>query len=467
MRGTWGNQRGWENSLSSPVPGPAPANNVYTVKYPSTVLGTYMYDQLNRVTGLGYSNQSNSYVYTRGTTGNLTNASEPNGRQVTWSFDGIYRLTNEQITGDPGSQNNGSVGYTLDPVGNRTADTSSLAGVPSGSWSYNQDDELSGETYDQDGNVTAANGKTFSYDSQNEMLSMNGGAVQMMYDGDGNRVAKSVNGVVTRYLVDDLNPTGLPQVMDELNGSNVVTRTYTYGLQRISEDQVVNNTWTPSFYSYDGMGSVRQLTNTAGAVTDSYEYDAFGNEVAHTGTTPNNYLYRGEQFDSDLGLYYLRARYYNPTTGRFMSRDPNKGNGLDPRTLHKYLYAGGDPVDAIDPTGRTDEEEETGIIGQIFTKTVRGVAALTENAAQAAATIQRIAGLAYLRLNDILAALAASEYTGAAVKTFFCISVGVMISRMLDEADLSNDEKEAALIDYKLVCSLVIIAPWNLDNMNF
>ena len=69
--------------------------------------------------------------------------------------------------------------------------TSSLAGVASGSWSYNQDDELSGETYDQDGNVTAANGKSFSYDSQNQMLSMNGGAVQMLYDGDGNRVAKS------------------------------------------------------------------------------------------------------------------------------------------------------------------------------------------------------------------------------------------------------------------------------------
>ncbi len=84
--------------------------------------------------------------------------------------------------------------------------------------------------------MTAADGKSFSYDSQNELVSMKGGAVQIMYDGDGNRVAKSVNGVVTRYLIDDLNPTGLPQVMDELNGSGVVTRTYTYGLQRIGED---------------------------------------------------------------------------------------------------------------------------------------------------------------------------------------------------------------------------------------
>jgi RHS repeat-associated protein len=62
--------------------------------------------------------------------------------------------------------------------------------------------------------------------------------------------------------------------------------------------------------------------------------------------------YRGEQYDSDLGLYYLRARYYNPNTGRFLSRDPEDGDPTDPKTLHKYLYAGGDPVNGLDPTGR-------------------------------------------------------------------------------------------------------------------
>jgi RHS repeat-associated protein len=158
-----------------------------------------------------------------------------------------------------------------------------------------------------------------------------------------------VNGVTTRYLVDDLNPTGYAQVVEETGGVN---RTYTYGLQRISENQIVNNAWTPSFYEYDGMGSVRQLTNSAGAVTDTYEYDAFGNLLNKTGTTPNEMLYRGEQWDSDLGLYYLWARWYNPVTGRFVSWDPNKGVTTDPKTLHKYLYAEGDPVNEIDPSGR-------------------------------------------------------------------------------------------------------------------
>ncbi|MFZ1086589.1 MAG: RHS repeat-associated core domain-containing protein [Terracidiphilus sp.] len=171
----------------------------------------------------------------------------------------------------------------------------------------------------------------------------------------GNRVAKTVitpsGATTTQYLVDDLNPTGLPQVVEEKVGG-AVQRVYTYGLQRISQNQFFDNPGTPSFYVYDGAGSVRQLTDSTGKVTDEYEYDAYGNSFTKSGITPNNYLYRGEQFDSDLGLYYLRARYYNPATGRFMSRDPEDGKTFDPKSLHKYLYADGDPVNRIDPRGK-------------------------------------------------------------------------------------------------------------------
>ena len=66
---------------------------------------------------------------------------------------------------------------------------------------------------------------------------------------------------------------------------------------------------------------------------------------------PSPSYYRAEQYDSDLGLYYLRARYYNPVTGRFMSRDPEDGKATDPKSLHKYLYADGDPANASDPRG--------------------------------------------------------------------------------------------------------------------
>ena len=358
-----------------------PASNLSTATYPNGVQSVMTYDALNRITGLAASSSTaevSGYTYQRGNTGNLTSATELNGRTVNWSFDGIYRLTNEAIGSDP-DQVNGSVGYQLDPVGNRTSATSSLAGINSGSFGYNADDEVNTETYDANGNTLFTGGKKFTYDAENHLTGMNvsGTVVSIVYDAFGNRVAKTVNGVTTKYLVeDDVNPTGYPQVLDELpNG--VVTRTYTYGLQRISEDQIVSNAWAPSFYGYDGGGNVRQLTNSAGAVTDTYEYDAFGNEVNHTGTTPNNYLYRGEQFDSDLGLYYLRARYYNPTTGRFMSRDPYEpklrgpdGTPVDLRTLHRYLYAGADPINIIDPSGQLLSEYVIKITASVVATTL-------------------------------------------------------------------------------------------------
>ena len=329
------------------------ANNLVTETLPNNLQSTFQYDPENRLSSMT-AGQS-GFLYNLGPTGIRTGATESTGRTVGWSFDGIYRLTAETVTNDP-SGDNGSVSYSLDPVGNRLSQASSLHNVPTVGFSYGPDDTLLGETYDGNGNVTATGGKTFSYDSQNELISANGGAVTVVYDGFGNRVSKTANGVTTKYLVNDVNPTGYPQVFDELTASTV-TRTYTYGLQRISENQVIDNVWTPSFYGYDGFGTVRQLTNTAGAVTDTFEYDAFGNAITHTGTTPNNYLYRGEQYDSDLGLYYLRARYYNPLTGRFMGRDPEDGNQFDPASLHRYLYAQGDPVNWVDPRGRDDFEE--------------------------------------------------------------------------------------------------------------
>lgn len=333
------------------------ANNVVTVTYPNTLQSTYQYDTLNRLTSMTASSNT-AYGYTLGPTGIRTQALETSGRTVNWSFDGIYRLTGETVSGD--QHYNGSVSYGLDPVGNRLSASSSLHGINSGSFNYNADDELSGELYDANGNVTASGGKTFAYDSQNRLTSMNGGAVRIVYDGDGNRVAKTANGVTTQYLVDDLNPTGYPQVVEEIvNGAP--EREYTYGLQRIDEDQVIQGAWVPSFYGYDGFGTVRQLTNAAGAVTDTYEYDAFGNQITSTGTTPNEMLYRGEQYDSDLALYYLRARYYNPQSGRFMSRDPNAGMSVVPATLHKYLYASADPANRMDPSGR-DALFETGVL---------------------------------------------------------------------------------------------------------
>jgi len=104
-------------------------------------------------------------------------------------------------------------------------------------------------------------------------------------------------------------------------------------------------------FLYDGQLSTRQLTDHSGTVTDSYTYDAFGNLLAQDGDTENNFLYTGEQYDPNLGSYYLRARYYDQGVGRFTTVDPWKGNQFEPVTLHRYLYAGANPVMNVDPSG--------------------------------------------------------------------------------------------------------------------
>ena len=142
-------------------------------------------------------------------------------------------------------------------------------------------------------------------------------------------------------------------------------RTYTYGLQRVNQNQIVGSAWTPKFYGYDGDdggSSVRTLTDSTGTVTDTYDYDAWGNAVNTTGSTPNVYLYRGEQYDADLGLYYLRARYFNPVTGRFLTPDPFPGDVSDPATLHRYLYAVDNPINRFDPTGWQSQSQTGGTI---------------------------------------------------------------------------------------------------------
>jgi RHS repeat-associated protein len=136
-------------------------------------------------------------------------------------------------------------------------------------------------------------------------------------------------------------------VAEELQGGTV-TKQFTYGHERISQ-RIIGSTL--SFYQYDGHGSVRLLTNAGSAVSDAYAYDAFGNLIYRSGSTPNDYLFSGEQLDGNLGFYYLRARYMNPNSGRFLSADVFEGSRFDPTSLHKYSYVSNNPANLIDPRG--------------------------------------------------------------------------------------------------------------------
>ncbi len=349
--------------------------------YPNGVLTTNQFDRLHRVTGVASVNDQlaliNRYNYTLNASGKRLAVEEPGRRRVDYTYDNLYRLTREAITGAQGTL---GVNYSYDAVGNRlTRDTQP--------YGYDDNDRVGGATYDANGNTVSAliqnpvsgipNPVIDQYDFEDRLKNRNSGQITVVYDGDGNRVSKTVNGVTIYYLVDELNPSGYVQVLEELVALNAqpttLNRVYSYDYALASQDQLLddgqgNLRWVASFYGYDDHGSVRYLTDAAGNVTDLYDYDPFGNLIQQGGNTPNLYLYAGEQFDPDLQLYYLRARYLNPDTGRFWTRDPFEGFLDDPPSLNGYLYANSDPVNNWDPSGyesMAEVQQSSGISAQL------------------------------------------------------------------------------------------------------
>ena len=171
----------------------------------------------------------------------------------------------------------------------------------------------------------------------------------------------------TEFLNDPHNQTGYSQVLVETTidpaTSQIQKRVvYTLGHERISQTATTYSGGSPQStetlsFGQDGHGSTRVLLDAAGAIAtvagarQLFHYDAYGNPLGFDpAAAATDFLYSGEQTDS-TGLQYLRARYYNPATGRFNRLDPFAGDTQDPQSLHKYLYAHGDPVNGVDPTG--------------------------------------------------------------------------------------------------------------------
>ena len=183
---------------------------------------------------------------------------------------------------------------------------------------------------------------------------VSGTNIVIVYDGDGNRVRKVIGSTTNTYLVDTRNPTGYAQVLEEKSNGTLI-RTYAYGLDLISQKDSAT-----LFYGYDGNGNIRYLTSTNAAITDTFAYDAFGIPIVRTGTNTFFYQYSGEQYDPNLGLIYLRARYLSVSGGRFWTRDSFEGDRNVPASLHKYLYAADNPANGIDPSGNDLEDARIG-----------------------------------------------------------------------------------------------------------
>lgn len=325
--------------------------NLQSIRYGNGVTNLYQYDPMNRLTNLLWRSAGTnlaSFGYTLGPTGNRTTLVETNGgaiRGYSWQYDSLYRLTQETLTGG----SSGTLSYGYDAVGNRTNRTSTLTVIGNQLFTYTTNDWLA-----SDGNTTNSGTIPYQYDAMDRLTNVNSGQVLIAYDGDGNRVRKTTSTGTTYFLVDDRNPSGYVQVLEEwtaVSGTTNLGKVYNYGTDLISQRQATG-TLTTNYFVFDGHGSTRILVDIGGNVANAFAYDAYGALISSNGTPQTAYLYCGQQFDSDLGMYYQRARYMNQDTGRFWTMDTDERDQEEPKSLHKYAYCEGSPVDHTDPSGQ-------------------------------------------------------------------------------------------------------------------
>jgi len=333
-------------------------------------------------------------------------------RTTVHSYDGVNRLTQEVQTDRAG--NTSTIAYQYDKVGNRTQKTiTTVAGTETIAYSYDANDRLTQETntvgatqtqtnytWDANGNLASKTVGSqitlYQWDSQNRLIEVNQGAsqataqpiAQYTYDANGNRIKKvePQSGKVTLYRHDSNQPNALLVEEDVTQGSVTTTTTYTWGdnAQLIGMNVVGQQHYVVT----DAQGSVLALTDASGNVTDTWAYDAFGNQVSRTGTSVNPFRYTGEYFDDAIGLQYNRARWYDASVGRFVSIDIIDGSLVNPVTLNKYVYAGSDPANNVDPDGR--DFTAAGVMQGITTVSLLMTAA--DVGYQAGSILERIRG---------------------------------------------------------------------------
>ncbi|MBL1259194.1 MAG: RHS repeat-associated core domain-containing protein [Thiotrichaceae bacterium] len=174
------------------------------------------------------------------------------------------------------------------------------------------------------------------------------------YDALGNRRAKTVNGETTHYLTAPI--FGMSHVLAELAPDNTLKSTYLYaGPQLLKEEPSTTDRSLDLYILHEGkVGSITHTVDMNGSVRNEYDYDTFGTrthvKTANTGSN-QHFGYTGQMQDAESGLLYLRARYYDPAIGRFISADPYLGRMAEPVTQNRYIYVHNNPLLYSDPSG--------------------------------------------------------------------------------------------------------------------
>jgi len=314
---------------------------------PNTVNTSYGYDTLSRLLSVTHAKGGatlDGATYTVDNAGNRTAKSDLYaGVTTNYGYDAIYELLNAT----QGASTTES--YTYDPVGNR------LTALGSAAWSYNTSNELNSRpgasyAFDANGNTITKNDSTgtttYSWDFDNRLTSVtlpgSGGTINFKYDPFGRRIYKSSSSGVSIYGYD------LETLVEETSSSGAAVARYVES-DVIDEPLVMLRGGATSYYEADGLGSATSLSSATGALAQTYTFDSLGNQTASSGSLTNAFRYTGREFDAETGLYYYRARYYDPTLGRFLSEDPvHFKTGID-----FYLYVSNRPTEYIDPSGQS------------------------------------------------------------------------------------------------------------------
>jgi RHS repeat-associated protein len=294
------------------------------------------------------------------TDGTITSIADAGGTR-TFTYDETLQLTGG---GYPTATEPRSESYAYDPEGNRTS--SHLSGF------YEHDganrlieDADACYAYDANGNLESKTARVgvagcigavteYSWDVLNRLTRIDnadGSYAAYRYDAQGRRIEKDVNGALTRYVYDG------DAILLEYDGGDVLQARYSHGEEIDQPLAMARDTNADGqlgaaerfFYHTDHLGSVRLLTDAAGAVANRYDYDAFGNwEDTSYETIANPFGFTARERDAESGLMFYRARYYDPKIGRFISEDPI---GFEASDANLYRYVFNNPVTFIDPSG--------------------------------------------------------------------------------------------------------------------
>ncbi len=312
---------------------------------------SYAYNNDGALTGIETPHGNVSFAYDPD--GRTTQTTLPDGDLENYSYNAASELTGIDYQKSSGAQI-GDLQYGRDALGRVSTLSGSLArtNLPEalGEATYNAANELTSLeghtlTYDTNGNLTSNATSSYTYNDRNQLTSITQGSNtwSFAYDPFGRRTSKTLNGTETSYLDDGEN------IASETTSGSTALLLNGPGL-----DEHLARTTTAGTDSYltDEQGSTLALAPSSGEPTTEYTYDPFGATTTSGATNTNPYQYTG--LETEAGLQYNSARYYNPTTARFTSQDPL---GMAGSGTNLYQYADSDPIDYIDPTGYSAIED--------------------------------------------------------------------------------------------------------------